>query len=77
MTLTARSSHAACHSFLTVRRVTSVAVRRSTALRFTRTRVSSERSSGVPGLRAGRAAWAAVPLAPSAVVILQAPCDES
>ena len=69
MTLTARSSQAACHSFLTVRRVPSVAARRSTALRLMRVRVSTPRSSGVPGLRAGIAARAAVPLAPSAVVI--------
>ena len=34
-----------------------------------RVRVRTERSSGVPGLRAGEAACAAVPRAPSAVVI--------
>src|SRR4029450_12591060 len=69
MTLTARSSQAACHCFFTVRRVPIVAARRSTALRLMRVRVSTPRSSGVPGLRAGEAACAAVPRAPSAVVM--------
>src|SRR5690348_6601637 len=47
----ARSSHAACHSFLTVRRVGIVAARRSTALRLTRACLTQSISSGVPGLR--------------------------
>src|SRR5262245_34082503 len=71
MTLTARSSQAACHCFFTVRRVPIVAARRSTALLLMRVRVSTPRSSGVPGLRAGCAACAAVPRAPSAVVIIR------
>ena len=49
--VTARSSQAACHSFLTVRRPRSVAVRRSTALRFTRTSSTRSSSRGVPGFR--------------------------
>ncbi len=77
MTLTARSSHAACHSFLTVRRVVSVAARRSTALRLIRVRVRNERSSGVPGLRAGRAARVLESLARSAVVIGSGSCGAS
>ena len=48
----ARSSHAACHSFFTVRRVGIVAARRSTALRFTRIDANSSRSNGIPGFRA-------------------------
>src|SRR5713101_9585724 len=47
----ARSSHAACHSFLTVRRVGIVAARRSTALRLTRTWRTQSMSRGIPGLR--------------------------
>jgi len=47
----ARSSQAACHSRLTVRRATIVAARRSTALRLTRTSRIQPRSSGIPGLR--------------------------
>ena len=50
----ARSSHAACHCFLTVRRVGMVAARRSTALRLTRTVSAQSRSSTAPGLRGGR-----------------------
>src|ERR1041385_1986826 len=49
----ARSSHAACHSFLTVRRVGIVAARRSTALRLMRSARTRSRSRGIPGLRAG------------------------
>src|SRR5437588_274125 len=47
----ARSSHAACHSFLTVRRVGIVAARRSTALRLMRSARTRSRSRGIPGLR--------------------------
>ena len=50
----ARSSHAACHSFFTVRRATCDWARRSTALVFTRTSCTQFRSSGMPGL--GRSA---------------------
>src|SRR5213078_2779413 len=49
----ARSSHAACHSFLTVRRVGIVAARRSTALRLMRSARTRSRSRGIPGLRSG------------------------
>jgi hypothetical protein len=49
----ALSGQAACHSFLTVRRVPIVAARRSSAERFMRTRPTQSRSSGYPGLRAG------------------------
>src|SRR5437016_12333591 len=49
----ARSSHAACHSFLTVRRVGIVAARRSTALRLMRSARTRSRSRGTPGLRSG------------------------
>src|SRR6202008_2090850 len=48
MPVIARSSHAICHSFFTVRRVTSVAARRSTALVFTRTFSTQSRFSDVP-----------------------------
>jgi hypothetical protein len=51
MSVIARSSHAACHSFFTVRRVGIVAARRSTALRFTRIARTMSRSRGIPGLR--------------------------
>src|SRR5688572_25105716 len=51
MSVTALSSHAACHSFLTVRRVGMVAARRSAALRFTRTASTRSRSSGSPAFR--------------------------
>ena len=47
----ALSSQAACHSFLTVRRVPMVEARRSSAERFMRTRSTQSRSSGKPGLR--------------------------
>src|SRR5689334_18875072 len=47
----ARSSHAACHSFFTVRRVGMVAARRSTALRLTRIVRTMSRSSDMPGFR--------------------------
>src|SRR5436190_3831440 len=50
MQVMARSSHAACHSFFTVRRVTSVCARRSTALVFTRTASIQSRFSGMPRL---------------------------
>src|SRR5216117_872302 len=53
MHVMARSSHAACHSFLTVRRVGIVAVRRSTALRLMRSARTRSRSRGIPGLRSG------------------------
>ncbi len=49
--ITARSSYATCHSFLTVRRCTRVWAGRSTALVFTSTRSRASRSSGTPGLR--------------------------
>ena len=49
--VTARSSHAACHSFFTVRRVRRVAARRSTALRLTRTSSTQSSSRGIPGFR--------------------------
>ena len=51
--VTALSSHAACQSFLTVRRVGIVVARRSVALRLTRISRSQSSSSAVPGLRAG------------------------
>src|SRR5215470_14199377 len=51
MQVMARSSHAACHSFLTVRRVIRVAARRSTALRLMRVSCTQPMSSGIPGLR--------------------------
>jgi hypothetical protein len=51
MSVMARSSHAACHSFFTVRRVGIVAARRSTALRFTRIARTMSRSSAIPGFR--------------------------
>src|SRR3984957_5478088 len=44
----ARRSHAACHSFLTVRRATCDWARRSTALVFTRTSRTQFRSRGMP-----------------------------
>src|SRR4051812_9639345 len=47
----ARNSQAACHSFLTVRRVTSVVALRSTALLLMRVPYTQSRSRGVPGLR--------------------------
>ena len=47
----ARSSHAACQSFLTVRRFGSVSARRSTALRFTRTDATQSASNAQPGFR--------------------------
>src|SRR5258707_15708740 len=50
MHVMARSSQAACHSFFTVRRVTSVCARRSTALVFTRTASIQSRLSGMPRL---------------------------
>jgi hypothetical protein len=51
MSVIARASHAACHSFFTVRRVGMVAVLRSTALRFTWIARTTSRSSGTPGFR--------------------------
>jgi hypothetical protein len=45
----ARSNHAACHSFFTVRRVGIVAARRSTALRLTRIARTTSKSSAMPG----------------------------
>src|SRR6516162_8544710 len=50
MQVMARSSQAICHSFLTVRRVTSVAARRSTALVLTRTFSTQSRFNEVPWL---------------------------
>src|SRR5436309_1647366 len=46
--LTPRSSHAACHSFFTVRRATWVCARRSTALVLTRTCSIQSRFRGMP-----------------------------
>jgi hypothetical protein len=51
MQLMARSSHAAWCAFLTVRRVPSVAARRSLAERLTRTEATQSTSSSVPGFR--------------------------
>src|SRR5215831_3643680 len=48
MQVIARSSHAACHSFFTVRRVTSVCARLSTALVFTLTASIQSRFKGIP-----------------------------
>src|SRR3989442_6119148 len=53
MHVMARSSHAACHSFLTVRRAGIVAARRSTALRLMRSARTRSRSRGIPRLRSG------------------------
>src|SRR3989449_5991345 len=53
MHVMARSSHAACHSFLTVRRAGLVAARRSTALRLMRSARTRSRSRGIPGVRSG------------------------
>src|SRR5712692_10021057 len=71
MQVTARSSHAACHSFLTVRRFGNVAARRSTALRLMRIERIRSRSSGMPRLRSaaagGRTALpSGAPLSPGA-----------
>ena len=46
----ARSSHAACVSFFTVRRAQCVAARRSTALAFTRTSSTQSTWSAMPRL---------------------------
>src|SRR5712672_1831732 len=48
MQVMARSSHAICQSFFTVRRVTKVCARRSTALVLTRTFSIQSRFSGIP-----------------------------
>jgi hypothetical protein len=56
MQVMALSSHAAWASFLTVRRVASVAVRRSTADAFTRRLSNQPASNGTPGLRSPCAA---------------------
>ena len=50
MQVMARRSHAACHSFFTVRRATCDWARRSTALVFTRTSCNQVKSSGMPRL---------------------------
>jgi hypothetical protein len=47
----ALKSQAACHSFLTVRRVPRLAALRSTALLFTRMPLSKLASNGIPSLR--------------------------
>ncbi len=57
----ARSSHAACHCFFTVRRPATVTARRSTALRFTRASRTQSSASGIPGFRAASAGGAPVP----------------
>src|SRR5687768_888558 len=64
MQVMARSSHAACQSFLTERRVPSVAVRRSTALRFTRMSSIQSMCRGVPGLRSTGEFMRSLPYAP-------------
>src|SRR5687768_2955575 len=56
MQVIALTSHAACHSFLTLRRVVSVAARRSTAERLARAPSIQSMWSGVPSLR-GRLAF--------------------
>src|SRR5579859_7987483 len=67
MQVTARSSHAACQAFLTLRRVGKVAARRSVALRLVkRASWTQSRSSGSPGLRASAAGSGACPLAGAA-----------
>jgi len=48
MQVMARRSHAACHSFFTVRRATCDCARRSTALVLTRTSRTQSRFSGTP-----------------------------
>jgi len=48
MQVIARRSHAACHSFFTVRRATCDCARRSTALVLTRTSRTQSRFSGMP-----------------------------
>src|SRR4051812_39690378 len=64
MQVIARSSHAACQAFLTLRLVGSVAARRSVALRLVkRAWWTQSRSSGRPGLRASVPGSAAYPLA--------------
>src|SRR5579864_3961327 len=50
----ARRSHAACHSFFTVRLATCDCVRRSTALVLTRTSSIQFKSSGMPELATSR-----------------------
>src|SRR5262249_961649 len=57
MQVIARRSHAACHSFFTVRRVTSVCARRSTALVFTRTASIQSRLRGMPRLGWSSRPW--------------------
>ena len=56
MHVTARSSQAACHAFLTERRAPSVAARRRVALGLTCEAATQSRSSGVPLLRSRCAA---------------------
>ena len=51
MQVIAFTSHAACHSFLTDRRVVRVAARSSTALALTPTLSNQSGASGAPGLR--------------------------
>ena len=68
MHVIARSSHAACHSFLTVRRPGSVAARRSTALRLTRTASTQSRSSAQPGLRSAR--WGVLSVTGSSIMAI-------
>ena len=65
----ARSSQAACQSFLTVRRVPISAARRPTALELTRALLTQPRSRGQTGGRSTRHAW---PIASSFSVDLRA-----
>src|SRR5262245_37757644 len=60
----ARSSQAACHCCLTVRRPGSVATRRSTALRLMRMSSIQPRSSAQPGFRSACAAGASTAACP-------------
>src|SRR5205823_10093194 len=67
MQVMARSSQAICQSFFTVRRVTSVEARRSTALVFTRADSIQSRLREVPRLTwSGRPAKTAIAREPSA-----------
>ena len=65
MSVIARSNQAACHSFLTVRRVGMVAARRSTALRFTWICRIASRSNGIPGLRSLPCTGRGIPAVPA------------
>src|SRR5207248_7232364 len=60
MQVMARSSHATCHSFFTVRRVIRLCARRSTAVVFTRTSSTQSRLSGTPRLGCSSPFWIGV-----------------